>query len=86
MDLAKFLPERAFIMKAKDRPSCINMNPIPTLEESLLMMKVLEKYIIVNTGVENMVTFNYWKDSSATANQLKAFFLSKIVSGAAIFP
>lgn len=72
-------------MRAKGLPSCITITLVLMPEASLSMMNVLEKLGMAMIGEEHMETFNICKYSSIASDQLKAFFLSKVVSGAVSF-
>jgi len=58
VDLAKFLLQRALLVKAKENPSYISKTLIPTLEISISIIKVLEKLGMAKIRVEHMENFS----------------------------
>jgi len=66
VDFPKLFPTRDLLIKTNDHPYFIKMTSIPIPKASLLMMKVVEKSSMARIGVEHIMIFNSWKDSSTT--------------------
>jgi hypothetical protein len=73
-------------VKAKGLLSCMSTTPIPFLEASHSRKKVFVKSGRARIGFVHMTSFNSWNDQSVVGVQVKAFFLRRVVRGAAIFP
>lgn len=65
MDLPKLLLDSALLVKANAIPFCINTAPIPTLQASLSIKKVLNKLGIANNVVEHITSLSLWKATLA---------------------